>query len=162
MEIQISRPHFPEGYMPNPQGFLEWTYVEDRMRNSLNYWIGTVNKSGIPHIIPVWGVWLDNRFYFDGDPKTRHIRNLLENPRVTVNLESGSQVVILHGSAKIIKAFGELGRQLAELYGQKYAGMGYEPEPSQWEQDGVVEVTPRKVLAWSDFTMDPTKFTLSF
>lgn len=35
------------------------------------YWISSVSKDGIPHAVPVWGIWFENRKFFDGSPKTK-------------------------------------------------------------------------------------------
>jgi hypothetical protein len=37
---------------------------------------------------------------------------------------------------------------------------GYAPNPSQWDEGGLFEVTPQKAFAWTNFTEDPTRFIL--
>lgn len=155
-----SRPHFPEGYLANPKGFVKWDHVEQRLAESMNYWLCSVRPNGRPHVIPKWGVWVEDTFYFDGSPETRHARNIALNPRVAVHLESGDDVVILEGICKEVShPSSELGMKLAKAYAAKYASVGYAPQPGQWDGGGLFQVTPTMVLAWTQFTEDPTKFT---
>lgn len=47
-----------------------------------------------------------------------------------------------------------------EEYTRKYKEFSYDPEPSQWDNGGLFEITPQTALAWTAFTDDPTKFVL--
>ena len=49
--------------------------------------------------IPIWGAWLDGRWYVEGGP-TRWQRNLRENPQLAIKVESGDEVVIVEGTAR--------------------------------------------------------------
>lgn len=158
-EPKISRPHFPKGYIDHPTALLPWSQVEQRLVEARNYWLGTVRPDGRPHVIPKWGVWVDGRFYCDGSPQTRHARNIALNPHVTLHLESGDNVVIIEGTAREApRPTPQLGKKIAEAYRVKYASLGYAPEPTQWDEGGLYEVTPRLALAWTSFTQDPTRF----
>ncbi len=86
-EPQRDRPHFPAGYgtPTDSNGLLPWQHVGDRVNRSKNFWIATVDGAGRPHATPVWGVWLDSTFYFDGSPETRRGRNIAQNVAVTVS-----------------------------------------------------------------------------
>ena len=66
-EPKASRPHVPGYGIPKtPKGMLPWSFVDERMRKSLNYWICTTCADGRPHARPVWGVWVDGAFCFGG------------------------------------------------------------------------------------------------
>jgi len=158
---KITRPSFPKGYVDNPSSEVAWEYVEQRLRESRNYWLCTVRPNGRPHVIPRWGVYLDGKFYYDGSPETRHARNLESNPQVSLHLESGSNVVIMEGTAQpASKPDPELAVRLAEAYRAKYASEGYSPEPTQWDEGGLFVFTPRQCIAWTVFFENPTKFVL--
>jgi hypothetical protein len=58
------------------------------------------------------------------------------------------------------KPSAELAQKLSKAYKEKYAAHGYAPEPDQWNNGGLFVFNPRKVLAWTKFTDDPTKFIL--
>jgi len=157
-------PHFPQGYIP-PEGGqvkLSWSYVQQRMRVAKNYWIVTATPTGKPASTPVWGVWLDDRLYFDGSPQTRRGRNISANSQVAVHLESGDEAVMLEGQAFIHTAKPEraLTVRISAAYCEKYAQAGYEPTPDQWDEGGLFEFIPARVIAWTNFIKDPTRWIL--
>lgn len=160
----VSRPDFPQGYLPEKlDDFVTWEQVEQRMTDSLHYWLCSVRPDGRPHVVPRWGVWVDGRFYYDGSPETRHARNLDDNPQVNLHLEDGEDVVIMEGTAQALPhPDRELTQKLAQAYGKKYAARGYAPKPEQWDDGGMYVFTPRKVLAWTNFVQKPdaTRFVL--
>ncbi len=158
-EPKVSRPKFPDGYLEAPKNLLGWADVEEHFAQAVNYWVCTTQPNGHPHVVPKWGVWLGRQFYFDGSPETKHARNLQSNPNVAVHLESGDKVVILYGTGQAItKPSSEVAQAVAALYGKKYRKLGYAPEPTQWDNGGLFSVTAHKVLAWTQFTEDPTRF----
>ncbi len=155
---QVTRPLFPEGYVDHPGKLLAWKTVEKTFAKAKHYWLCTTRPDGRPHAAPIWGVWIDGRAYFDGSPQTRHARNIKENPRVVWHLESGRKPIVLEGTAAEIKPAPELARRIAGEYSAKYAALGYSPKPDSWDSGGLFEITPKSVIAWTQFTEDPTKF----
>jgi nitroimidazol reductase NimA-like FMN-containing flavoprotein (pyridoxamine 5'-phosphate oxidase superfamily) len=158
------RPVMPKDYgIPeNEEGLLPWSYVEDHMRAARNYWISTASSSGIPAATPVWGAWVDGKFYFDGSPETRRGRNIAQNARVVVHLESGDQVVILEGEAHILPGAPDRATAVpvAAAYTEKYAEAGYSPTPEQWDQGGLVIFTPSTAMGWTQFPRDVTRWKI--
>lgn len=110
------------GLLPASEGsgLLPWSHVERRMESARNYWIVTASLEGEPHVAPVWGVWDDSTFYFATGEVSKKARNLNENPRLVVHLESGDDVVILQGSGERIHQPDHL-RALDSLYEDKYS-----------------------------------------
>lgn len=155
----ISRPKFPKGYVEQPVAFLDWDWVAAQLSGSLHYWFCSVRPNGRPHVIPRWAVFLDEKIYYDGSPETRHSRNIVLNPHVSVHLEDGTQAIILEGtSAAAGKPSSEMGNRLSQEYKRKYKDLGYAPEPDSWDEGGLFVFTPRQCIAWSKFNEDPTKF----
>lgn len=153
----VSRPEFPDGYLPKKlDDYVTWEQVEERMTTAQHYWLCSVRPDGRPHVVPRWGVWVGGKFYYDGSPETRHARNLENNPQVNLHLEDGEDVVIMEGTAHaLLNPDRELAVKVAQAYGRKYAARGYAPEPDQWDNGGLYEFTPRKVLAWTNFVQKP-------
>ena len=159
---KVTRPYFPEGYVDNPQAILSWDHVEQRLTDSINYWLCSVRPDGRPHAVPKWGVYVDGRFYFDGSPETRHARNIAQNPSVILHLEDGSDVVIVEGQAKELYNLAiEIREVIAGAYSAKYAELGYSPEPHYWEKGGIFEINIQTAVAWTTFNVDPTKFVFA-
>ena len=156
---KITRPTFPPGYVDNPTSEVSWDYITQQLIKAKNYWLCSMYPDGRPHVIPRWAVFVGGKIYYDGSPQTRHARNIMENPHVSLHLESGEQVVILEGTAKPVeKPSPELGQKLAQAYQAKYATHGYAPEPDQWDEGGLYVFMIQKAIAWTDFLTDPTKF----
>ena len=156
---KISRPTFPPGYVDHPISEVSWNYVEHKLTESKNYWLCSVRPDGRPHCVPRWAVYLDGKIYYDGSPKTRHARNIAENPHVSLHLESGDQAIILEGESRLAETPStELAQRLSEAYKAKYTQHGYAPESDQWDEGGLYVFTPRQCLAWTVFFENPTKF----
>lgn len=149
-----SRPNFAAGYgVPSePEGMLPWSWAEEQLEASRNYWIVTVRADGSPHSAPVWGVWVDDAVVFSTSPESRKGRNLARDRRVLVNLESGDDVVIVEGEVETIA----LDDAIADLYEAKY---DYRPSgDGDW-----FAVRPRVAYAWRerDFPQSVTRFSFA-
>jgi hypothetical protein len=92
----------------------------------------------------VWGLWLDNAFYFETTPSTVKGRNLARNPSIVVHTQDGYDTVILEGTASMEKRPEVLGK-LQKGYAAKY---DYTPNWSRSDGDSVYRVDPRVVHAW--------------
>jgi hypothetical protein len=154
------RPYLPEGYgLPeHNDGLLPWTYIVERMTQSLNYWICSVRPDGRPHSVPVWAAWVDDVLYYDGAPNTIHNRNVAANPNVSVHLEDGTKAIILEGVVNAIRTPERaLAAKVVEGY-RKYASMGYSPTVEQWNAGGLYAIVPARVIAWTKFPTDCTRW----
>lgn len=150
-KLKPSRPYVPGYGIPTSlEGTLPWSHVTERLENSRNYWVGTVGPDERPHVVPVWGVWVDGTLYFGGGPDTRWSRNLAANPQVTVHLESGDDVVIVEGVVgRITDPSHTLVKPLDDAYEAKYQMRHGTPF---WV------LRPRVAFAWIDFPNNATRW----
>lgn len=163
---RVDRPQFPDGYgIPTSlEGLLPWEHASQRLQAALIYWVGTVRPNGRPHTSPIWGVWLENKLYFDGSAMARRSQNIAQNPAVAIHIESGGdgkEVVMLEGDAfRVLGVDFDLDyrKRLSAAYIAKYGDEGYKPEPDQWDEHGIYEIRPRTVIAWTTFNVDPTRW----
>ncbi len=81
------------------QGMLSWAWARERFSKSHNYLLSTVRPDGSPHVMPVWGIWLEGAFYFSTSATSRKAKNLEQNPRCVVCNEEADEAVILEGAA---------------------------------------------------------------
>lgn len=155
------RPSMPAGYgiRKDGQGQLDWSWVDERMQTSRNYWISSTRPDGRPHAMPVWGVWLDGSLYFGTNRKSVKGRNLANDPRVAVHLESGDEAVMIESVATEVHDNQMLTR-IAQAFSQKYPGMPAEPDTSP--EVVYYAVRPKVVLAWleNDFPNTATRWRL--
>jgi hypothetical protein len=161
---RTGRPEMPDGYGVAEAGdFLEWEDVEARLRESIHYWLGTTRPDGRPHVVPRWGVRVDQKFWYDGSPSTRHSRNLESNPHCTLHLESGVEVTILEGISTVPDpVMGEMGERLSAEFIRKYGPLGYSPGPDSWSGEasgGLHVLAPASAIAWAQFPADLTRFS---
>lgn len=161
----VDRPDMPAAYGPQDDldGVLPWSWAEDRLRRSRNYWVVTTAPDGAPHVAPVWGAWVDGALWFGTDPSSAKGRHLARDGRVVVHLESGDEAVIVHGRADVVPVatLDEATREdLDDTYGGKYldpdtgAAMALTHGP---EGAAIYRVRPSKVLGWLEADFPPTR-----
>ncbi len=92
------------GVPTDPEGMLPWSFAEDRLRDSHDYWVATILPDGRPHVMPVWGIWLDDALWFSTDPTSRKGRNLAADPRCTISTANALEPVVLEGTASLVDA----------------------------------------------------------
>ena len=103
-------------------GVLPWSWAEQRLRDSIRYWVATASAEGRPHAMPVWGVWRDDpdAFWFSCGDSARKARNLRANPGIAVTGESATEVVCVEGTADGVAAGPGL-EAIVDAYVDKYA-----------------------------------------
>jgi nitroimidazol reductase NimA-like FMN-containing flavoprotein (pyridoxamine 5'-phosphate oxidase superfamily) len=135
------RPHIPDyGISTSSKGLLPWSWAEQRLKKSREYWFISTLPAGAPHVMPVWGVWVDSAFYFSTGRGTRKARNLARDARCVICNEHGAQAVIVHGRANEItdtKRIAEVGKP----YARKYPPFKLTPE-----MGAIYEVRPETVF----------------
>src|SRR5882762_11888040 len=117
---RASRPHMPGYGLPTAAttGLLPWSWAEQRLKKSHNYWITTVRPEGSPHTMVVWGLWIDGRFLFSTGSKSRKARNLAKNPKCVVCTEDAHEAVIVEGIAEVADVPAR--RKMIPVYEKKY------------------------------------------
>ena len=63
-------------------------HVEQRLNEDVIAWLTTVRPSGQPDSVPVWFIWQDGRIIVYTPPHQTKMRNLAENPKVTLTLDN--------------------------------------------------------------------------
>lgn len=130
-------------------GGLGWDEIADRFSDALNWWVATAGPGG-PHAVPVWGVVVGERFALYGEPEAVRARNLAVDPRVVLHLESGSDVLIVHGTARDAGPAG--GRaDVNAAFAAKYArdsDAEYLPDAPSNDGSRLWVVTPTRAMAW--------------
>ncbi len=122
-EPNSSRP-YARGYgLPksdDKKGMLPWSWVAKKMAPCHTFWLATIHDhDGRPHIMPVWGVWLEDAFFFSTARNSRKGRNLAANPLCTITNDDGKEAVIVEASASELNDAAVLERVVA-AYKKKY------------------------------------------
>jgi hypothetical protein len=110
------------GILPPEQGtgLLPWSWAEQRLTRSRNYWVVTVWPDGRPHAMPVWGMWHEASFWFSSSKPSRKAKNLSGNTRCVVTTEDPENPVVVEGIAELLTSRDDLATLLA-LENAKYA-----------------------------------------
>ena len=106
------------GFPESTKGLLPWSWGEQRLKKSHNYWITTAKPDGSPHTMVVWGLWQDGRFLFSTGSKSRKARNLEQKPKCIVCTEHAQEAVIVEGVAEIADVATR--RKMLPAYERKY------------------------------------------
>jgi nitroimidazol reductase NimA-like FMN-containing flavoprotein (pyridoxamine 5'-phosphate oxidase superfamily) len=155
---RVDRPEIPSEYgVARATEHVPWSHVEDRLAAARVYWIATVGSGGRPRVRPVDGLYVDGVLYVGGSPRTRWIQELVANAQVSVHLDGPDDVVIVDGDAVVLERNSdEFAERMVAASNQKYPEYGMTAK--QYKGPGPVAITPRKVIAWTNFMKDPTRF----
>jgi hypothetical protein len=103
------------------------------------------------------GLWVDAGLWFGVSARAVHQLNISSNPHVVVHIEDGLAPFIVEGVVRYVVSSRAQAAGLAELSSKKY---GYTPSLEAYLV-GVWHVPAIRVLTWSDFSKDATRFVFS-
>ena len=161
-EPTASRPYMPGYGTKGPaegRGLLPWSWAEERLTRSHDYWVATVRSDGRPHVMPVWGVWDGGALWFSSSVGSRKARNLAAEPRCAVTTDNAWEPVVIEGVATVVTELNALVRYVGlenEKYGTDYSVDFLDPD---------VNTTFRIAPSWAfsltedDFEGSPTRWT---
>jgi uncharacterized pyridoxamine 5'-phosphate oxidase family protein len=115
---------------------------EERLLNERNVWLATTRPNGKPHLIPIWFVWVNERFYICTSEHSVKVRNLRANPRASVSLEDGNHPVIAECSVRFVQT--PFPEEVVAAFQRKF----------DWniatdrDYSCLLELTPKKWLQW--------------
>ena len=117
--------------------------------------LATIDTSGNPHIVPVWYMYINNKFYVGTNTRTKKAKNIKKNPKVSFCVDIGIKSpdifgVMGVGRAKLILKT-EIVKQLAEKILLRYF-KNLENKSAQKllnQTDCIIEIIPKKVTDWN-------------
>ena len=117
-----SRPEMAEyGLLPAEagRGLLSWAWAVERLTAAHTYWFSTTRPDGRPHLMPIWGIWIEESLAFSTAGSSRKARNLARSPACAVALLAGEESIIVEGVATSVTAKTARTRIL-QTYREKY------------------------------------------
>ena len=155
---RVDRPAIPAEYgVSKATQFVEWSHVEERLARDRVYWIATVAPGGKPRVRPIDGLYVDGAIYVGGSPKTRWVQEVADSPHVSIHLDGVDDVLIVDGEAQVLTSLEDgLAERLATASKAKFPEYGM--TAAFYKSNGAIEIRLRKVIAWTDFTKNPTRF----
>ncbi|BCJ50491.1 pyridoxamine 5'-phosphate oxidase [Actinoplanes sp. NBRC 14428] len=127
-----------------------WSWAENLLRSAPTYWLVTASPDGVPHSRPLWGIWHRSTFWFSSQNRSGGF--LQVNPRASVNLQLGEDVLMIEGRCSPVIDVDEIG-VLAEGIEVKYNWKLSVSEGRVHTQFGqsapVFRLDPERVYGWS-------------
>jgi nitroimidazol reductase NimA-like FMN-containing flavoprotein (pyridoxamine 5'-phosphate oxidase superfamily) len=128
--------------------------VERKLTTSSNYWLVSTKPDGAPHARPVWGVYHDGTIWFSTGRSSVKGRNLAEDNRCVIHIESADDVVVIEGKAELVAEWTDVmrvepARTVMRKYMDKYVMTERELAPEGELSDAALyRVWPSVVNAW--------------
>lgn len=111
--------------------------IERRLQTEQNLWLATVRPNGTPHLVPIWFVWVAGKIYLCTAAGSVKVRNVTQNPHVSIALEDGTRPIVIEGSARPIE---QAPPAVVEEFQHKYNWN----IDTDGEYDQVIVVEPKK------------------
>jgi PPOX class probable F420-dependent enzyme len=154
------RPHMPGyGIAPAGQGLLPWSWAEERLRASHDFWLATVTPAGRPHLMPVWAVWTGEVLWFSSSLRSVKARNVAAGSAVSIATDDPYEPVVVEGTAEVVTDPVAL-RGFLDAMNTKYE-TSYGESFLDPAANASMRLRPEKVfgLREKDFTSSPTRWT---
>ena len=158
---RADRPYMP-GYglrdAGEGTGLLPWSWARERLTRSHDYWIATTRPDRQPHVMPVWGVWLDEALWFSCSRASRKARNLASQALCAIATDNAYQPVVIEGPAALVDDRQAIGRFVAAVNDKYHTSYGV--DFFSQASNACFRVRPRWAfgLLESDFTGSPTRW----
>jgi PPOX class probable F420-dependent enzyme len=114
--------------------------VERRLQTEQNLWLATVRPDGSPHLVPIWFVWVTGKIYLCTGADSVKVRNLMQNPHVSIALEDGSKPIVIEGLARPI---GTVPGPVIAAFKKKFDWN----ISTDGEYNQVIEIEPKRIRA---------------
>ena len=99
----------------------------------------TVRPIGQPHLTPTTAIGMDGKLYVGFDGGTAQLKNLKDNPRLTLMLmESRVRQAIIEGYVSFLEKSDPLVKRVGDLQVKKYG----------WNTESIAELVPEKVFTF--------------
>jgi len=144
----------PEGY-GEAKTPLAWDTVRKELEQAKQYWLAIPRSEGSPHVVPLDGMWIDDVWSYGGSPATVHRQLVAANPDVTMHLPDPWRCVVVEGHVRVVSRADDDAQRMADAFTAKYPEYG-QADVSHYKES--LALHPRRVLAWTSFPSDMTRF----
>jgi pyridoxamine 5'-phosphate oxidase-like protein len=156
------RPYMPGYGLKAPEassGLLPWSWAEQQLNVSRNFWLATRWPDDRPHVMPVWAVWHAGALWFSSSNGSRKARNLALDGRCVLTTEDAANPVIVECVAERLSQETDL-REFLDIVNAKY-GTHYGAEIVDPAANSSYRARPVWAfgLRADDFTGSPTRWS---
>ena len=126
-------------------------HVDQRLRENVVLWLGSVRPDGRPHMVLVWFLWDGANVLIFSQPNNQKLRNIRHEPRVILALDGtndGDDVITIEGIAEL-RNEPEITAELpayAAKYEQHIRDIGFTPESMAASYSQAIRITPTRFV----------------
>src|SRR5690242_21807993 len=125
--------------------------VAEHLHSNVIAWNVTVRSVGRPHLVAVWFIWNDEHLLVFSKPNNQKVRNLRQNPNVTVALDDtddGDDPIVIEGAAELVDD-SDISTNLPaylEKYGEAMKEIGLPGAQMAKVYSQAIRITPARVV----------------
>jgi len=128
--------------------------IKEFLKSQKMMHLATIDDSGNPHIVPVWYMYVNDKFYIGTNTSTRKAKNIKKNPRVSICIDTGIKSpdifgVKIVGRAKLIFKI-----DIVELIATKILLRYFKSLKNKSAQqllnqtNCIIEITSKNITSW--------------
>ncbi|CUR51004.1 Pyridoxamine 5'-phosphate oxidase-like FMN-binding protein [Nitrosotalea devaniterrae] len=116
--------------------------------------LATIDSSGSPHIVPVWYMYRNGKFYVGTNTRTQKAKNIKKNPKVSFCVDVGVRSPDIIGIMGTGRARLILKKDSVESFSKRILLRYFKSLKNKSAQqlldqtDCIIQITPRKVTEW--------------
>ena len=116
--------------------------------------LATIDKTGTPHIVPVWYMYSTNKIYIGTNTKTEKAKNIKTSKKVSFCVDVGVNApnifgVMGQGTAKLIKDTNTVSRLAKKILLRYFKDLNNKSAQEILDDtDCIIEIMPKKYAAW--------------
>ena len=116
--------------------------------------LATIDSSGNPHIVPVWYIYTNKKFYIGTNTKTKKAKNIKKNSKISFCIDTGIKSPGIFGVMGVGRARLILKTDKVEVLAKRILLRYFKNLENQSAQqllnqtDCVIEIIPKKITNW--------------
>ena len=116
--------------------------------------LATIDSSGNPHIVPVWYIYTNKKFYIGTNTKTKKAKNIKKNSKISFCIDTGIKSPGIFGVMGVGRARLILKTDKVEVLAKRILLRYFKNLENQSAQqllnqtDCVIEITPKNITNW--------------
>ena len=116
--------------------------------------LATIDKTGTPHIVPVWYMYSTNKIYIGTNTKTEKAKNIKSHKKVSFCVDVGVNSpsifgVMGQGTAKLIKDNHTVSRLAKRILLRYFNNLNNKSAQEILDDtDCIIEIMPKKYAVW--------------
>ena len=130
------------------------TKQDDFLKTQKLLRLATIDKNGVPHIVPVWYLYSQKKFYIGTNTRTEKVKNLKKNKRVSFCVDVGVHSPQIYGmmgkgNAKLILEKNKVSSIAKKILKRYFKTLENKLAKELLDDtDCIIEISPKKLSIW--------------